>query len=457
MESIWENEVLLPQRTQVRKDMEFDAVVVGGGMAGVLIGYFLQKGGLNTGILEANRVGSGQTGKTSAKITAQHGLLYHRLCRDFGEEKAAEYGRESQKSVETYRELIKNEQIDCDFRSCSSFLYTRENEFLLKQEEKAAKKAGFSCGITDHTELPFAVKGALEFKYQAQFHPIKFIGHLAKELQIFENSRVDWADGGTVGTNGRKVTGKYIIFACHYPFIKYPGYYFIKLRQERSYVLALTDAMKLNHLYFSADDHRGGKSFRTAGEYLLFGGAGHLTGKNSCGGQYELLREEARRLWPDCKEAAHWSAQDCMTPDGVPYIGKFSAGRPTWYVASGFGKWGMVHSMTAARLISGQIIGNMQERGGNGIRNSVFSPQRKTLRISLPEILRGMARATGGMAVRLTGKTPKCTHLGCGTKWNPEEGTWDCQCHGSRYTKEGRVLDGPAKEDIRQKGQAEKR
>ena len=167
-----------------------------------------------------------------------------------------------------------------------------------------------------------------------------------------------------------------------------------------------------------------------AGVGLLLGGGGHRTGKP--GGGWEELEAFARRYFPNSRETCRWAAQDCMTLDGVPYIGQYGRHTPGLYVATGFNKWGMTSSMTAAMVLSDLVQGKRNPYA------AVFSPARTVLR---PQLLANLAEATASL---LTVSKPRCPHMGCALKWNPLERTWDCPCHGSRFTEDGELLDNPA-------------
>ena len=193
--------------------------------------------------------------------------------------------------------------------------------------------------------------GLTRFEGQARFQPLKFLGRMAEEVTVYEQTRVLRVEGNRVETARGSVTAEHIIFASHYPFINVPGFYFARMYQERSYVTALQGACALEGMYLGID--RDGLSFRSQGDVLLLSGGSHRTGRNRQGGQYEKLRSAARSFFPGSHEVAHWSAQDCMTPDQIPYIGRFSARRPDWYILSGFGKWGMTTAMAGARILSG--------------------------------------------------------------------------------------------------------
>lgn len=391
MESIWTKNTEKKDFEVLSGNQKTDTVVIGGGMAGVLTAYYLQQVGVPVIVLEANRVGSGQTRKTTAKITSQHNLIYEKLLRVFGKEKAIHYARANEKAIDAYEQLIEKEKIDCGFVRCSSFLFSRTGEELLRAEEKAAEQLHLPVRYTQKTELPFSVAGALEFQNQAKFHPLHFLYHLADQLTVYEKTKVLRVDGN-------------------------------------------------------------GLSFRSQGDILLFGGGSHRTGKNKKGGKYEMFREKAEEFWPGCRETACWSAQDAMTLDGVPYIGKFSGKKENWYVATGFGKWGMTSSMVSARLLTAEIIGHPFPEA------DIFSPQRKITGEAIKRLANHSIQMVMGMGKRLIpfpkrknskGEKviPVCPHMGCRLIWNPEEKTYECPCHGSRFDKEGHLLDDPAQTD----------
>lgn len=476
MSSIWSQTTDIAPRESLPGDFTVDTAVIGGGLFGILTAYFLQQKGVPAVVLEADRIGSGQTRNTTAKITCQHNLIYHRLLRTLGWDKAQRYARANAEAIDMYQTLIQKHRIQCHFKRSPSFLYTTRDPFPIEQEAKAAGRIGIDSSFTTRTELPFSVTGAVRFENQAQFHPLEFLEAIAKNVSVYEKTCVRSVEGNLLRTNHGTVTAKHIVFAAHYPFPNFPGFFFLRLFQERSYVLALEGIPKMDAAYLGIDP--GGLSFRSAGPYLLLGGSGHRTGQNVSGNAYEALRQQAAIWFPEAKEAVCWSAQDCMTLDGIPYIGAFSASRPNWYVGTGFNKWGMTHSMAAAMLVSDQIC---------GIANpytSLYTPQRFPIRASSRELAGHMAVSVknlvrhvlpappaaldalqpghGGI-FRCNGKktgvyrdplgilhtvSPYCPHLGCELSWNPDECTWDCPCHGSRFDYDGNLLDNPAQTSI---------
>lgn len=443
-ESIWEKGVVLQSREKLTKRIMVDTAVIGGGMAGILTACLLQEKGISCVVLEANRIGGGQTGGTTAKVTSQHHLIYDKLIKSRGLDIAEQYARANQGAIENYRRLIVSRKIACDWTEAPAYLYTQNNLAALQKECEAARMLGISAEVVRAPELPFTVAGALMFAGQAHFHPLKFLAGIAEEVRVYEHSRVLHVDEHEIAMERGAVKAENIVFATHYPFVNVPGYYFLKMHQERSYVLALENGKMssgLKGMYLGIDE--GGLSLRSWNGYLLLGGEGHRTGENTEGGQYQRLERAAAKYFPESKIAAKWSAQDCMTLDQIPYIGRYGHIRKNWYVATGFGKWGMTSSMVSAMLLSDMIAGKENPNV------EVFSPQRSAVGKSLKNALNETGHAVRGLAGGKEVQHPlRCTHLGCHLTWNPEEGTYDCPCHGSRFDEKGNLIDGPAQEDL---------
>jgi len=474
MESIWWKDLSLPRREPLPGDLKTEVAVVGAGLAGVLTAFLLQQAGRQVVVLESGRTACGQTGHTTAKVTAQHGLIYRRLLREQGEAQARQYARANQDAVEQYRELIRREQIDCDWEEWESYVYGDRREELATEAETAAR-LGLEASYVPHIDLPVGSAGAVRFRRQAQFHPLKFLRPLAARLTIYEHTPVLSAEGQVLRTDRGAVEAEEIVFACHFPFVNVPGLYFARMHQERSYVLALEHAGRVNGMYLGVGERA--LSFRNYGPYLLLGGENHRTGENSCGGRYEALRRQAESMFPGCREAARWSAQDCITPDGVPYIGRFSSSRPHWYLATGFQKWGMTSSMAAAQILRDLICGRANScaevfdpsrfgpgdlaavcrEGGVAVKSlarRLFQVPRAAVE-DLPIGHGGIVSLDGAKvgiykdeAGRLYPVDVRCPHLGCQLEWNPDERSWDCPCHGSRFDYRGNLLSNPAQDGI---------
>ena len=426
MESIWTKGIEMPHFPALAGDEKTDVLIIGGGMAGILCAYFLRERGVDYILVEGRTVGSGVTANTTAKITSQHGLIYHRLLQHAGAEMASMYLAANQDAVKKYAELCR--QIPCDFQWKPSCVYSVGNRKKLEQEAEALSKIGFPAEFLETTELPFPVAGAIAFADQAQFHPLKFLAGISENLKIREHTFVKALKDHTAVTDRGNIVFQKVIFATHFPIDNKHGMYFLKLYQHRSYVLALEHGAALSGMY--VDENPLGMSFRNYGELLLVGGGAHRTGER--GGDWQEIRNFTQKYYPHGREMGCWSTQDCMSLDQVPYIGPYSKSRPHCFVAAGFNKWGITSSMAAAGILTSMI---MEEENPY---SEVFCPSRNMISRQL--------FVNGGVAVKnmLAFSKKCCPHMGCTLKWNGQEHSWDCPCHGSRFDEKGELLDNPA-------------
>ena len=381
-------------------------------------------------LVEKGRICSGTTQNTTAKITFQHSLNYHKILKSNGIEAAQKYLFANQKAFEKYAELCR--EIDCDYEVKDNYVYSISDRKKLEDEMDALRKIGYEAEFCEDTNIPVKTSGAVKFSNQAQFNPLKFIYAISEGLNVYENTFVREMIGNTAVTNHGKITADRVIAATHFPFINKHGSYFLKLYQHRSYVIALENAQDVDGMY--VDENKTGPSFRNYNNLLLLGGGGHRTGQK--GGNWNELREFSGRVYPGSNEKYFWAAQDCMSLDDIPYIGQYSKSTRDFYVASGFNKWGMTGAMTAAIILSDMILGKENDYA------DVFNPSRSILK---PQLLVNGFEATKNL---LTFSKKRCPHLGCTLKWNSTERSWDCPCHGSRFAENGRVLNNPANGDL---------
>lgn len=431
MDSIWQADSNQKSFKKLNGNLQTDVLIIGAGITGILCAYMLKSAGVNCIIAESGRVCNGITARTTAKITAQHGLIYDKLIKEFGNEKASLYLQANIEAIEKYAELCKN--IDCGFERKDAYVYSTTDSEKLSRELNALSKIGAKADFVKNIPLPIDTVGAIRFKNQAQFNPLKFLSALTKDITIYENTRVLEIRNSTAICEKGKVKANAFIVTTHFPFINKYGSYFLKMYQERSYVVALENAQNVNGMYI--DEAKGGLSFRNYKNMLLLGGGSHRTGKKTDG--WDKLSAFAKSHYPDSTEKFRWATQDCMTLDGVPYIGHYSKNTPNLYVATGFNKWGMSSSMTAACILADLITGKQNKY------SALFSPSRTILR---PQLAINAFEAVSNI---LTPSKKRCPHLGCALKWNKQEHSWDCPCHGSRFNKDGILLDNPSTSDIK--------
>lgn len=421
----------MPRFPGLEGDLRTDVLIIGGGLAGLLCAQRLKTAGVECVLIERNRIMSGVSGRTTAKITSQHGLIYDKLLRGFGAERARLYYQANEEALSAIGAIARDAA--CDFEAQRSCLYATRSTQMLEKELAACEQLKIPARWETQLPLPFPVTGAVSFLDQAQFHPMKFAAHIAKDLMIYENTKALAFEGDKVKTPKGSITAQKIIVATHFPLLNKHGSYFLKLYQQRSYVIALENAAKIEGMYLDCGEN--GLSVRSTGKYLLLGGGGHRTGKK--GLNWSLPEAVARMYYPNARIAARWATQDCMSLDGVPYIGQYSRTTPNLYVATGFQKWGMSTSMVSAMLLSDLICGKENPYA------ALFSPSRSMLHRQL---------LTNGIesTVNLLRPTrPRCPHLGCALQWNQAEHSWDCPCHGSRFAADGTLLNNPATDDLK--------
>ena len=437
MKSIWQATLEIPSYGELRGDVKTQAAVVGGGIAGLMTAYFLKCRGVDCILLEKDRILRGTTCHTTGKITAGQGLIYGKISSRYGRETAQGYYLSNAEAVRTLCAL--SSKFPCDLEQKDNYVYSHLDRPSVERETRLLDSFGAPVAFYDRIALPLDIAGAVCLREQAQFNPLRFLAGVASELKIYENSFVREINENEIITDGGRVMADNIVVATHFPFINSHGLYFLKLYQHRSYVLALENAPDYKGMYINEGED--GLSFRNYGDYLLLGGGGHRTGKK--GGGYEALRRTAADLFPAAREKYAFAAQDCMSLDGIPYIGRYFSRSSRLFVATGFNKWGMCGATVAARLLADEIT---------GVRNDyseIFSAERSLLH---RQLLLNTAETVVNM---LFPTTKRCAHLGCALHYNKAEHSWDCACHGSRFAEDGRVIDNPSQKDCKSVKKAE--
>ncbi len=475
MKSIWQKNCIIDKRPSLQHDLETDVAIIGAGISGLLIAEKLKEKGIKSVLIEANRIGSGQSGKSTAKISAQHDLIYQKLIQDFDLDQAKQYALMNLEAITDYEKLIFDQHIECDFQRTTSTLYTKKQDKMIQDEINSARLCGLDPFYDDHLSLPFETSCGITLKNQAQFDPMQFMKAISEKHEIYEKTKVTQVKDNTIFTESHTIQAQKIVFACHFPFINFPGLYFARMHQSRTSCLALDHTSKLDGCFLSIDED--GLSFRNSKYGLIFGGMSHRCGEKMEKDNYIQLSETAQSIFPYSSIICNWSAQDCMTLDHVPYIGQYAASRPDWYVATGYNKWGMTTAMVAAKIISQMIFDHDENK-------TIFNPNRFNSASISPLIQNSISAAKGLALENLTlpedsiSKLPighggiiniheqsygvykkseeeiyivssRCPHLGCQLTWNPNEKTWDCPCHGSRFDYKGNLIDGPAQISIK--------
>jgi glycine/D-amino acid oxidase-like deaminating enzyme/nitrite reductase/ring-hydroxylating ferredoxin subunit len=487
-ESVWIATTDEPGYPELDGPVEVDVAVLGAGIAGLTTALLLKNAGLRVAVIEAGRICGATTGHTTAKVSAQHGLIYAALSSSFGPDSARAYADANLAAIDVVEALVRDHEIDCDWERRPAYAYTEHDSNVrqVEQEVDAARRCGLPASYTEQTDLPWPVKAAVRFDDQAQFHPRRYCLALARLIdgdgsQVFQRTRaLDVHDGSpcVVETDRHPLRAAFVVLATHLPFLD-QGAFFAKCHPEREYVHAVAlDGPAPRGMYLSVEQptrsvrqHPGGN-----GELLIVGGESHKTGQDDdTERRYAALEEFTLQRFPARSIDFRWSTQDYLTVDRVPYIGKLRRTSERLYVATGFGKWGMTSGTIAGVVMSDQILGrenpwielfdpNRVAPGASAkefVRQNVnvakrFVGDRLARRDSVaPDELQpgeGQITATDGRQIAVSrdehgtlhAVSARCTHLGCIVSWNPAERTWDCPCHGSRFAPDGSVLDGPA-------------
>lgn len=493
MNSLWLSENNLFKNIDIKNEIDGDVYtdicIIGAGIFGLSCGYYLTKLGFNVTIIEKDSIASKTSGHTTAKITSQHGLFYNYLANSFSSKFAKDYLEVNEKAIENIKNIIDEENINCDFENKNSFVYTTKKDELnsIYKEYETLTNLNFNCDLVTKAGLPFDIVGGLCFKNQAQFHPIKYLAGLCKcitkrggtiyenttalDIKMFDNNYITY-------TKNNKINSKYVILATHYPFINFPGFYFTKMYQSTSYLIAVNPKKTLfNGMYISAFAPT--YSFRTVKynnqNLLLIGGMNHKTGiQTSYEETYGKLENVAKKYYPNSELLFRWNTRDCISLDKLPYIGTFSFNMPNVFIGTGFKKWGMTLSNVASNIIVDKICGNYNKYEylfkANRLRplknraefknmvvqstNSLLLDKFKKSNLEFDEIANnsgGIIEINSekvGIYKDINGKIyavkPTCTHLGCLLSWNDIDKTWDCPCHGSRFNYDGTNLYEPA-------------
>lgn len=483
-----DNKIEVKRNSDDLNGKSYDVLIIGGGMAGLNTAYLLKDSGLKICILEATTVGYGTTGYTTAKISIQHDLIYDYLINSFSLEHAKKYLKANEEGFKLYKKIIDENNIACDYKVQDSFVYAltdyEHNE--IKKELRAYEKLGINGYYTENTILPISVKGAIAIKHQAQFNPLKYLYALynilnnSKNCEIYENVRahdIKPSEGEIiVKTEAGDISARSVIVTSHYPFDDSFGLYFLRLYQEKEYIIAAkTRELPFEGMYknYAEPTYSLRYQFSDKENLLLIAGGSHRTGeKDDEEESYKELENFLYENFPGAELVSKWSTQDCMTYDKIPFIGLYTSSADNLYVATGFKKWGMTSSAAAAIILSNKIL-NIEDDFSDA-----FDPSRITVTQSLKEffpsvgvILKSFAKRVApapddadeiepgkGKIISISGRkvgvymddkgdyfvvNPVCAHLKCALSFNEAEKSWDCPCHGSRYDIKGNVLEGP--------------
>lgn len=453
-------------------DLKCDAAIVGGGMTGVCLAYLLGERGFKAALIEENTIGSGKTGRSTAKAVVAHDLIYSDLTEKVSPEAAEKYAAANLAGLGFIRERVRGRA--SEFRR-DFYLYALYGEKRLRREFQAMRNSGIECEYLGGNDvpLPFETEAAVLLRDQIQLDPAKFVHELCAEgkFRCFEHTHAELVSKNILRCGGHTVTADAVVYAVNYP-VKIPGLYApIKLSRKTSCaaVFSLPDGVSYGFPEVMAYGMDGGCGYRyTPDHKLLVSGETHrgAPAPNSI----ERMVSKVKSFAPEAELIEAWTNNDTYTHDGLPYVGKVGG---IW-LACGYSAWGMTNSAAAAVILAERIS------GGRVWYSDVFEPSRNFMKGGSSEFSEHLQTAVGGMVKEL--KNPpdilaseldcgcggivdrhgkrtgayrdesgelhyvslRCPHFGCELEWNSVERTWDCPCHGSRFSAVGECLGNPA-------------
>jgi len=486
--SLWLATAVSTNFPELRGTVEVDVAVIGGGVAGLTSALALKRSGHSVAVLEAGRIGTGVTGHTTGKVTSLHRLAYTDLQRSHGASPARTYGLANQAAVEYIAGVVAAEDISCGFRRVANYTFASSYKALpqVRAEARLAATFGLPATFTTEVPLPFPVAGAVRFDDQAQIHAVQYLQGLAGAVDgggsfVFERTRaleLREDTSVTVEAGNGTVLAREAIVATNVPFGDH-GRFGALCQPHRSYIVAVAiDTPPLDATFISADEPM--RSLLTVHlngvTYLLAGGEGHAAGEGVDPAlRHASLVSYARRQFQAGGVAYRWSTQDAMPQDGLPYVGPLNPDSRHAFVITGLRKWGLTNGTAAALMLADRIDGTPNEwapvfdsnRSTSRATTAAGPPAARATRDSVPR--KDTAQRAGDLApgagavIETDGASTACyrdhaghihavsavcTHMGCTVAFNRGERTWDCPCHGSRFDVDGKVVQGPATEDL---------
>lgn len=477
----WYEEIKIPLYEHKDKT---DILIIGGGMTGIMLAYELSRNNNNIILVEANKIGSGVSSKTTAKITTMHNLMYQDIYKIHGKDKTKLYYESQYEAMKHIIEIINKEKIKCDLEEVTNYMYATSLEGIknIDEEYEILKEIGVPIEEIEKIPLNINIEKGLKYNNQFQFNPIKYLKGIVNVIKdkvtILEKYKAlnfsKQSDGYKVEfTNGKKVTANKVYVTTHYPIFNPNGFYFGKLYQEKNYLIAFKTTRDINGIFINTENPvRSLRSYKNIG---IMVGNSHTAGNNSdqsnCS---DNLMRAVFRFDNDAEILNEWTNQDVMSIDYLPFIGQYSRFTPNMYVATAFHTWGMTNSHLAAMILSSDqhkykelynplrfshlksLLESVKMLGRslNGLLFSRFKEKRKLKEIEKNNgaiiTYEGNIYAVYNDSGKYIFLKPNCSHLNCFLKWNKDEKTWDCKCHGSRFNIYGEVITGPAAKSLKQ-------
>jgi len=482
-QSLWLKEIKSKNCPSLKKDIETDILIIGGGITGITTAFYLKDEKLDITLIDSNKIGFGVTSKTTGKLTYLQEDILNKIKNMYGIDTLKNYIESQKYAIELVKENIINHNIKCNFESNSSYVFSNNNIQKLKDLSKVLNKCNIEHKLVTNLPIKYPCKFGVKVNDTAVFHPVKYVLALKdiclkSGINIYEQTKaIDLdkiEDGYIVKTMSNKIKAKKVILACHYPFFLLPGLFPFKTYLEKSYVAAgITNKNKMFNAISPVETHSI-RYYSDNKDYLIYAGLSKPLSQNmnNLKNYNDLFWHMQSNLTKDIKY--YWFNYDIMTPDSMPIIGYYEKDNTNLLIATGYNTWGMTNGTLVGKILSDLIINK------NNKYSVMFSPTRKLNIMKMinltsfnlkngftyilsktkinynfyPENVKIEMRhgKKCGIYIDKTGKehivSNICPHLKCNLIFNPVDKTWDCPCHGSRFNIDGKVIKGPSVFDI---------
>lgn len=480
--SLWLDGVIKNTSPMLQQDLEVDILIIGGGMTGISTAYHLKDSNLKICLVDQDLIAHGVSGKTTGKLTFLQELIYSKLSDKYSVDKANQYLRSQKDAIFLVKQIIKDNNIDCNYNEVASYVFTDKIKDIdkIKREKEILEKLGVE--VEELNELPISIKSycAIRVSGTAVFHPVKYLQALKeilvnKGMLIYERTKIieikKEANNYSCFTKNNKIIAKKVVLACHYPFFIYPFFFPLKGYLERSYISASKiDDIKNISIISAGKGTKSVRYHKSDDSYFIYlNGSHNLNTKYNTKESFDILLKDLEQL--KMKPNYIWTNQDIITNDHLPYIGYL---RDNLIIGTGYNTWGMTNGSIAGKIISDLILNKENEYSSLfdpkrakpistifSVVNDIYSSAKPFIENKIvknkafyPKNVTFETRNGNAVAIYKDSKNKehivynKCPHLKCSLIFNEIEKTWDCPCHGSRFNIDGKCIEGPSSYDI---------
>lgn len=481
--SIWLSKNKQKHYPSLTADSSSNIVIIGAGITGLTCAYYLSSITSHVLVLDADQIGYGASGRNTGKLTSQHGLIYQALCKQHDRKTARLYYEANEEAIDSVEEIIQKHHIDCGFERCASLVFTQDemSKVQFQEEYQACLDLHIPCTYVEETSFPFPIEAGIRFSHQAKYDPYRYLLGISdvldeKGIQIYEHTPVTTIKhletGYEIACGDYHVHAQRVVMATQYPIVDEMQFNFTKLYPKVSSLAALASPIQSKDMLINTDIPL--QSYNQVEiadtSILLQGGNEHLC---ACvdPSQTKAWLQMIQKQWRLTEPPMHWSTQDYVTFDKLPLIGPLHKQDDTLLFASGFQAWGNTFGNIAAKVLCAYLVKEPSQYA------SLCDPHRSSTMLTpkyvkanahtLKEFIKGYLQTSEDVYPQIGEASIikkdahtlgvyrdeqdhlyivdiTCPHMGCILSFNNDDKTWDCPCHGSRFSYRGEVIKGPS-------------